>query len=343
MARNLYEKKPVEVGKRRGARRMIEYEPQLLSKNRGLKREIQARNSAVNWKDEKVWENIRNQGCYHRSDEIIVSCGTVTINKAEGPCPKVLAVYNNRIGIYQLPKGRKDIGEEYLDAAIRETVEETGIAVRPLRLRFGSRSTPPRSATTKETTICSPEDPSTGVTRSLSNEVIGVNPDPATGAWRNIHWYAAKPCDGTERDEACMPIPDDRDKFSTFWFSETEALARLKLDDEKFMVRVAFEYTRNMSTDDWLSNERLEGRGVEAVVAGDQKQARWEASRQTGVKARCSVRAEDIPFDLIGKSQRPVSYDVTSVSMKLGQDTPISSRAFVICRGTWRENKHEGW
>ena len=31
-----------------------------------------------------------------------------------------------------------------------------------------------------------------------------------------------------------MPIPDDRDKFSTFWFSEIDALALLKLDDEKF-------------------------------------------------------------------------------------------------------------
>ncbi|KAI0118296.1 hypothetical protein GGR51DRAFT_545533 [Nemania sp. FL0031] len=301
MARNLYEKKPVEVGKRRGVRRVVEYEPQLLSKiaenYKGLnKRETRARDTAVNWKDEKVWENIRNQGCYHKSDEMIVSCGTVTIDKAEGPYPKVLAVYNNRIGIYQLPKGRKNIGEEYLDAALRETTEETGIAVRPLRLRFGSRSTPPRSATAKEMAICSPDDPSAGITRSLSNEMIGVNPDPATGAWRNIHWYAAKPCDGIERDEACMPIPDDRDKFSTFWFSEAEALTRLKLDDEKFsksssqdvmldpfrgprkltilahetstltftvdaVVRVAFDYTRNMSKDDWLSNERLEGRG----------------------------------------------------------------------------------
>lgn len=61
-----------------------------------------------------------------------------------------------------------------------------------------------------------------------------ADPDPATGAWRNIHWYAAKPCNDIERDEACMPLQDDREKFSTFWFSETEALSRLKLDDEKF-------------------------------------------------------------------------------------------------------------
>ncbi|KAI8951796.1 hypothetical protein F4801DRAFT_578115 [Xylaria longipes] len=256
MARSLCEKGPVAVGKRRTARRVVEYEAQLLSKfaknyKELSRRDIRVRDNAVNWKDEKVWEKIRNQGCYHKSDDIIVSCGTVTINKAEDPCPEVLVVYNNRIGIYQLPKGRKDIGEGRLDAAIRETTEETGVAVRPLRLRFGSRSTPSRLATATGAMVCGSEDPSTGITRSL-------NPDPATGAWRNIHWYAAKPCDDIKRDEACMPIQDDREKFSTHWFSEEEALSKLKLDDEKFMVRVAFEYTRNMSTDDWLSNEELE-------------------------------------------------------------------------------------
>ena len=61
-----------------------------------------------------------------------------------------------------------------------------------------------------------------------------ADPDPATGAWRNIHWYAAQPCDGIERNDARMPLPDDREKFSTFWFTEEEALSKLKLDDEKF-------------------------------------------------------------------------------------------------------------
>ncbi|KAI0522190.1 hypothetical protein F5B22DRAFT_643212 [Xylaria bambusicola] len=249
----------------------IRVRPKTAENCKGLrKRDIWVRNNAVNWKDEKVWEKIRNQGCYHKSDEIIVSCGTVTINKAEGANPEVLVVYNNRIGIYQLPKGRKDIGEGYLDAAIRETTEETGIAVRPLRLKFASRSTPPRVTAATGAIVCGTEDPSTGVTSSLSNEMIGVNPDPATGAWRNIHWYAAKPCDGIERDEAYMPIADDRDKFSTFWFSEVDALALLKLDDEKYIlpanptvdvvVRVAFQHVRNMSTDDWSSNEELEGK-----------------------------------------------------------------------------------
>lgn len=61
-----------------------------------------------------------------------------------------------------------------------------------------------------------------------------ADPDPATGCWRNIHWYAAKPKGDIQRDEGRMPISADREKFSTFWFTEAEALSKLKLDDEKF-------------------------------------------------------------------------------------------------------------
>ena len=34
-----------------------------------------------------------------------------------------------------------------------------------------------------------------------------------------------------------MTEEEDRKKFSTFWLSEAEALARLKLEDEKFSKR----------------------------------------------------------------------------------------------------------
>jgi hypothetical protein len=180
MARNLDERNTIMVRKLRAVRRVVKYEAQALSKIvkefRELStRDIWARDNAVDWKDGSVWEKIRNEGCYHKSDEIIVSCGTVTINQAHSARPKVLVVYNKKIGIFQLPKGRKDFGEGYLDAAIRETTEETGIAVRPLRLRFGSRSTPPRAATARGLAICGTENLSTGVTTSLSNEMIGVS------------------------------------------------------------------------------------------------------------------------------------------------------------------------
>ncbi|KAI1456831.1 hypothetical protein F4805DRAFT_475603 [Annulohypoxylon moriforme] len=225
----------------------------------------------VDWTDARVWEKINNEGFYHRADEMLVSCGTVTVDQAESPRPKVLLVFNRNIGIYQLPKGRKNFDEGHLDTALRETAEEAGVAVQPLRLRFGSRSTPPKSVQAqnlaRETTY-GIEDKLTGITEGLSKESIGVsewlltmfpdNPDPNTGAWRHIYWFAAKPLGDTKRDETQMTEEEDRKKFSTFWVSEMEALSRLKLEDEKYMVRLVFAYIRSMSAIDWTNSREQE-------------------------------------------------------------------------------------
>ncbi|OTA62722.1 hypothetical protein K449DRAFT_422231 [Hypoxylon sp. EC38] len=218
----------------------------------------------VDWTDDGVWEKIKSEGCYHRADEMLVSCGTVTVDQADSQRPMVLMVYNKNIGIYQLPKGRKNFDEGYLEAALRETAEETGVAVKPLRLRFGSRSTPPKmvqvQAQAREI-IYGIEDKLTGITEGLSNESIGfelanptvrkyrylLDPDPATGAWRHIYWFAAKPLGDIGRDESRMTEEEDRKKFSTFWFSETDALSRLKLEDEKFSKHIPTLYLAALS------------------------------------------------------------------------------------------------
>ncbi|RYP80843.1 hypothetical protein DL770_006084 [Monosporascus sp. CRB-9-2] len=104
------------------------------------------------------------------------------------------------------------------------------------------------------------EDEATGLTESLNNECVGVSeyPDPGTGAWRNIHWYAAQPVGNIERDVNRMTEESDRRKFTTFWLSEVEAVAKLKLDDERFMVQVVFAYISDMTDKDWESNRQRE-------------------------------------------------------------------------------------
>ncbi|KAF3055193.1 hypothetical protein GL218_07554 [Daldinia childiae] len=133
---------------------------------------------SVDWTDERVWEKIRKEGRFYQADEMLVSCGTVTVDQADSTRPMVLVIYNKNIGIYQLPKGRKNFDEGYPEAALRETSEETGVAVQPLRLRFGSRSTPPRLApvqTTTRVTKYGLEDKLTGITESLNKESIGAS------------------------------------------------------------------------------------------------------------------------------------------------------------------------
>ncbi|KAI1654858.1 hypothetical protein F4813DRAFT_392369 [Daldinia decipiens] len=268
MAHGSHEKLNRPVAVKNVATRLVKTEPSktcnLVRKFKELaRRELWTKEDPgrkVDWADDRVWEKIKKEGCYHQADEMLVSCGTVTVDQADSTRPMVLVVYNKNIGIYQLPKGRKNFDEGYPEAALRETSEETGVAVQPLRLRFGSRSTPPRLVPVQTTARVKYglEDKLTGITEALNKESIGSNPDPATGAWRHIYWFAAKPLGDTRRDESRMTEEEDRNKFSTFWFSEAEAVSRLKLDDEKFMVRITFAYIRNMTASDWASNYEQE-------------------------------------------------------------------------------------
>lgn len=186
MAHGSHEKPIRSVAKRNITNRLLKTEPNVAAKlfrkfGELARRELWAKNDpghSVDWRDDRVWEKIKTEGCFHRADEMMVSCGTVTLNQADSPHPKVLVVYNKNIGIYQLPKGRKNFDEGYLQAALRETAEETGVAVEPLRLRFGSRSTPPKlpqaQAQIKQAGY-GVEDKLTGITEGLSNESIGVS------------------------------------------------------------------------------------------------------------------------------------------------------------------------
>lgn len=78
------------------------------------------------------------------SERCTISCGTVCVDP---PASKVLLIFNKRLGIWQLPKGRKNIDEGLQSAALRETYEETGVHVTLLPLKIRTRSTQPPVAT----------------------------------------------------------------------------------------------------------------------------------------------------------------------------------------------------
>ncbi|OAA62483.1 nudix hydrolase [Niveomyces insectorum RCEF 264] len=72
------------------------------------------------------------------SERCTISCGTVCVDPRMS---KVLIIFNRRLRIWQLPKGRKNIGEDLHAAALRETYEETGVHAALLRLKIRTRST----------------------------------------------------------------------------------------------------------------------------------------------------------------------------------------------------------
>jgi hypothetical protein len=74
------------------------------------------------------------------SERCTISCGTVCVDPRAS---KVLIIFNRRLGIWQLPKGRKNIGEDLQSAALRETYEETGVQANLLSLKIRTRSTTP--------------------------------------------------------------------------------------------------------------------------------------------------------------------------------------------------------
>ncbi|KAM7186496.1 NUDIX hydrolase domain-like protein [Naviculisporaceae sp. PSN 640] len=164
---------------------------------------------------------------------IVISCGTVTLDLVQG---KVLLIWNRRFGIYQLPKGRKNIGETMLAAAIRETYEETGVRVKPFELMVATRATVPADEQDGESRHKNP-----GVIEGqLSNEFIAtcVYPDPQseTDALKIIFYFAAT-ADSTIAPET--GTQEDWEKVRGEWVPISEISKKLRFKAEESVVMKA--------------------------------------------------------------------------------------------------------
>lgn len=172
----------------------------------------------------------------HDSPSFTVSCGTVTFDFKTS---NILLIFNQKLQIYQLPKGRKDIGEDFVSAAIRETYEETGYRVELLPLLVGTRATvPPHTiqgpAPAKKVEVA---------TDTLNTEPLAMctYPDPQTESLTPVHkmvfYYAA-------RLEASEISPDSgtqksHERMVNAWVSPSEALALLRFKAERNVVKKA--------------------------------------------------------------------------------------------------------
>lgn len=179
--------------------------------------------------DLNALENITE---FFHSDKFIISCGTATVDLRVG---KILLVYNRKYKTYQFPKGRKNIGEDFLSTALRETYEESGVRPTPLPLKVETRATPAKGPVA-----------SVHLTRNILNtEPISLSmylPDPQSGCLKMVYWFAAAA-------DSTVPIgagaQEEWENFDATWKPFGEAIDLLRFEEDRVLVRKVVELARN--------------------------------------------------------------------------------------------------
>jgi len=173
---------------------------------------------------------------FRPANAYVISCGTVTLDLERG---MVLLVWNKRLQIHQLPKGRRNIDEPMLVAALRETYEETGIRVTPLQLSIATRATLP--AGEKSMGRPSPHDPD--VTEGYpSTEFIGTcflpDPQSQTEALKSVFFFPAMADSTTAPDSDTQ---EEHEKLFGTWMPISEAATKLRFKGEVAAVMKTVE------------------------------------------------------------------------------------------------------
>lgn len=136
------------------------------------------------------------------SPNLMISCGCVPVDPV---AKKVAILLDTSTSWVQLPKGRKNIGEDLHAAALRETYEETGIPFSAMPLRIATRATPTAEMAHPDLgpNICD-------VTDYLANcepSSVCAYRCSSTSAFKLVFWFAA------QGDSTVIPETDTRETW----------------------------------------------------------------------------------------------------------------------------------
>ncbi|KAM5346546.1 hypothetical protein ACJ41O_009551 [Fusarium nematophilum] len=176
------------------------------------------------------------------SQHILISCGTVPVDPTTGKIALLRdAVHNS----FHLPKGRKNINEDLLAAALRETYEETGLRAAALPLKVATRATP-----APDMLGSFPVGENPDVTDELLNcEVSSVCAYPCvyTGAFKMVFWFAAR------ADSAAVPEEGTRETWEENlkleWVDAREAAGMMAFKSNGEVIEKVLADMRNSGYD----------------------------------------------------------------------------------------------
>lgn len=172
------------------------------------------------------------------SDAFVIGSGTVTVDLL-APILHVLVKYLSDRDEYILPKGRLNIGEDWREAAVRETFEETRIRVQLLPTYITTNATIPSTATATSPNLLHTEP------FARTQRLLGVDGDRE----KTTYWFAAT-ADSTQSipEPHAEPQPGE-ESSQPVWLPQDEALARLSFEGEKAVTSKLIDCVqKNMRT-----------------------------------------------------------------------------------------------
>lgn len=171
---------------------------------------------------------------HHPSQDLMISCGTIPIDPST---LRIAILHDPKTNLSFPPKGRKNIHESHLDAALRETHEETGLSVEALPLLVPTRATPaePRSGQEVE-----------GKNPDITDDVLNTEPIcvsaftcEQTGAFKLVFWFAGKVSENGERQTGTMEEWESHRVLE--WVDAREASGRMSFAGDAQAVEKLLE------------------------------------------------------------------------------------------------------
>lgn len=149
------------------------------------------------------------------SNGFVISSGTVPVDITKG---LVLLLFYRPKGEYMLPKGRKNVGENLEEAAIRETIEESGF-----KCHLFKHQLPTNAQELKD---------------SHHTEPIAIQTRMNQGVRKVIFWYIAEVDSCSEQ---MANTQEEGEDFDVEWVRLQDAPSKCSFVDDRMIVEKALE------------------------------------------------------------------------------------------------------